>query len=197
MDRYIHKNINIFQEKVELENIISFCKRKDKRLTALQLLEIWIGKGKKEYRPENLIVAKHSREMAQDILGYLIVNKYLGEEFHFTSYSTISYISFGRSNTICSKIDYDYCTEIKPSSGTQLSTNKFQTNESKDEDSSKFRKKAKLESENFPSSNSKIYQSTSTSTVNNNERKQQKSDDENKKWNEKFQNLSDSIIILD
>lgn len=199
---------------VEIEKIISFSKKQNKRITALQLLEIWLGKGKKEFRPEKLIVAKHSRDTAQDILGFLLVNNYLKEEFHFTPYSTISYLGIGRSIKNY-QIEYDLCTGKKQNQISKLPANLSIANPSNDvdEDSSKILKKAKiqLESKNVFGNITPTYQSYSTSKMENSQRKIPKSINENKKLMEskksnelneltkalKASNQNESVIILD
>lgn len=42
-------------------------------------------------------VPKFSRETGEAVLAHLLVNGYLQEDFHFTPYSTISYLKRGRS----------------------------------------------------------------------------------------------------
>lgn len=76
-------------------NILGHASGQDKRLTFPKLLDIWFGKGEKKLRPDNLVVCRHPREVAQQIIGFLLIDRYLKEEFHFTPYSTISYVAIG------------------------------------------------------------------------------------------------------
>lgn len=57
------------------------------RLTGLKLMDAWLGKG------NNSLL---SRSDAQRILVYMLLQGYLKEDFHFTPYSTISYLLPGK-----------------------------------------------------------------------------------------------------
>jgi ATP-dependent DNA helicase Q1 len=68
--------------------------------SAQKLLDAWYGKGAVTYRVKSIPVPKFSREMGEAILAYLLVNGYLQEDFHFTPYTTISYLKRGRNTDI-------------------------------------------------------------------------------------------------
>lgn len=53
------------------------------RLTGLKLLDAWLGKGK------NSLL---SRPDGEALLVYMIMQGFLREDFHFTAYTTISYL---------------------------------------------------------------------------------------------------------
>lgn len=63
------------------------------------LLETWYGKGPKKKLLFDVQSPTFSRTQAEIILGELIIQKYLTEDFQYTPYSTISYLKKG-----------DYCT---------------------------------------------------------------------------------------
>lgn len=59
------------------------------------LLDTWYGKGNKKNLLFNVQSPVFSRTRAEMILGELLAQKYLTEDFHYTPYSTISYIKKG------------------------------------------------------------------------------------------------------
>jgi hypothetical protein len=70
--------------------------------SAQKLADAWYGKGAGSLRVKSVPVPKFSREMGEAILAHLLVNGYLQEDFHFTPYSTISYLKRGRNtDTSC------------------------------------------------------------------------------------------------
>jgi len=62
---------------------------------AQMLLDTWYGKGNKKVLLLDVQSPVFSRTRAEMILGELIVQGYLMEDFHFTPYSTISYMKKG------------------------------------------------------------------------------------------------------
>lgn len=67
---------------------------------AQKLLDAWYGKGVGTFRVKSVAVPKFSREMGEAILAHLLINGYLQEDFHFTPYTTISYLKRGRNTGI-------------------------------------------------------------------------------------------------
>lgn len=63
--------------------------------TAQMLLDTWYGKGNKKLLLLDVQSPVFPRVRAEMILGELIVQGYLAEDFHYTPYSTISYIKKG------------------------------------------------------------------------------------------------------
>lgn len=59
------------------------------------LLDTWYGKGNKKILLLDVQSPVFPKTRAEMILGELIVQEYLMEDFHFTPYSTISYIKKG------------------------------------------------------------------------------------------------------
>lgn len=68
--------------------------------SAQKLLDAWYGKGVGTFRLKSVAVPKFSREMGEAILAHLLINGYLQEDFHFTPYTTISYLKRGRNTDI-------------------------------------------------------------------------------------------------
>jgi ATP-dependent DNA helicase Q1 len=66
-------------------------------ISAQKLLDSWYGKGAVNLRVRSVPVPRFSRETGEAVLGHLLVNGYLQEDFHFTPYSTISYLKRGRT----------------------------------------------------------------------------------------------------
>ncbi|KAF9412533.1 hypothetical protein HW555_009002 [Spodoptera exigua] len=88
------KNINVRLYCKTLGSIIENAEKQDVKLTAQKLLDAWFLKG-----PVNL---RHkgkeptiSRGLGEDIIAFLLLGSYLVEDFHYTAYSTISYIKNG------------------------------------------------------------------------------------------------------
>lgn len=59
------------------------------------LLDTWYGKGNKKLLSSDVQSPVFSRIQAEIIIGELLIQGYLMEDFHFTPYSTISYIKKG------------------------------------------------------------------------------------------------------
>ncbi|PNF25033.1 ATP-dependent DNA helicase Q1 [Cryptotermes secundus] len=78
-----------------LYKLISNAAAVDTKLTAQKLLDAWYGKGAANLRDISIPVPKFSRETGEVILAHLLVTGYLQEDFHFTPYSTISYLKRG------------------------------------------------------------------------------------------------------
>lgn len=60
-----------------------------------KLVDLWLGKGSTILRLPETIESNLSKEKAEYIIAHLIIDGYLKEDFHFTPYSTISYIAPG------------------------------------------------------------------------------------------------------
>ena len=65
------------------------------RLTALKLAEAWRGIGPSKFRVSSVVAPSLTSEQCESIILYMVVEDILHEEFHFTAYSTISYIVSG------------------------------------------------------------------------------------------------------
>uniref|UniRef100_A0A182R700 ATP-dependent DNA helicase n=1 Tax=Anopheles funestus TaxID=62324 RepID=A0A182R700_ANOFN len=78
----------------QLHRIIEKADLEQTNVTGLKLVDAWMHKGQANLRltdPAPLI----DRTIAEQIVGYLIVNGYLKESFVYTPYATLSYIKRG------------------------------------------------------------------------------------------------------
>ncbi|ESO95409.1 hypothetical protein LOTGIDRAFT_117210 [Lottia gigantea] len=75
----------------------------DQKLTALKLIDAWFGKGPASLRVSDIKEKNITVEKAEKIIGFMLLNDYLKEEFHFTAYTTISYMKHGKARLNCSK----------------------------------------------------------------------------------------------
>ncbi|CAG9786369.1 unnamed protein product [Diatraea saccharalis] len=98
-DVCFENNINTKEIRLEshcrtISSILDYADQQDVKLTAQKLLDAWFLKG-----PVNLRHKGKSpdipRILGEDIIAFLLVENYLVEDFHFTAYSTISYIKKG------------------------------------------------------------------------------------------------------
>ncbi|KAJ2939189.1 hypothetical protein O0L34_g8503 [Tuta absoluta] len=77
-----------------LGGIIYNAEKQDTKLTAQKLLDAWYLKGPVNLRQKGK-EPDFSRTIGEDVIIYLLTESYLVEDFHFTAYSTISYIKKG------------------------------------------------------------------------------------------------------
>lgn len=59
------------------------------------VVDVWFNKGGAKFKCKDITPPTFSREMGEKIMAYLLINGYLKEDFHYTAYSTISYIKEG------------------------------------------------------------------------------------------------------
>lgn len=79
----------------QLYQIMTKAVQSDTRLTPLKLIDSWYNKGATTLRVSSIPVPKFPRETGEAIVGHLLVNGYLQEDFHFAAYSTITYLKRG------------------------------------------------------------------------------------------------------
>ncbi|GIY31009.1 ATP-dependent DNA helicase Q1 [Caerostris darwini] len=97
------EQIGLYEEKVKntareyksIFNILEHASMLKERLTSQKLIETWQGKGPSKLRPPGHLSTTLNRENCERIIALLLLESYLKEEFHFTPYSTISYINIG------------------------------------------------------------------------------------------------------
>ncbi|XP_076287157.1 ATP-dependent DNA helicase Q1 [Lasioglossum baleicum] len=89
------KDINIAPYCRQLYQILTKAIQNETRLTALKLLDAWYGKGAVTLRVSSVPIPKFTRQSGEAIVGHLLANGYLQEDFHFSAYSTISYLKRG------------------------------------------------------------------------------------------------------
>lgn len=78
-----------------LYKILEHASNMDVKLTMLMLIDSWYHKGKSSLRVKEIPVPNFERFYAEQMVAFLIIKGYLKEDFHFTAYSTISYIKKG------------------------------------------------------------------------------------------------------
>lgn len=91
----VRKEVDVARYCRQLYQIMTKAVQNDARLTALKLVDAWYGKGTASLRVASVPVPKFARESAEAIVGYLLASGYLQEDFHFSAYSTISYLKRG------------------------------------------------------------------------------------------------------
>ena len=79
-----------------LISIIENAQAKEQRLTANKTIDAWRSKSSSGLRPSQTLATTFPVEKCERILVYAILEGVLKEEFHFTPYSTISYVGLGR-----------------------------------------------------------------------------------------------------
>ncbi|XP_014219540.1 ATP-dependent DNA helicase Q1 [Copidosoma floridanum] len=75
--------------------IIAKAASSDQRLTPLKLIDSWYNKGPTNLRVDSVPTPKFPREVGEAIVGHLFINGYLQEDFHFSTYSTLTYVKRG------------------------------------------------------------------------------------------------------
>ncbi|KAI5634832.1 DEAD/DEAH box helicase domain-containing protein [Phthorimaea operculella] len=88
------KEISLQSHCRTLASIIDNAEKQDTKLTAQKLLDAWYLKGPVNLRHKGK-EPEFSRTLGEDVITYLLTESYLVEDFHFTAYSTISYIKKG------------------------------------------------------------------------------------------------------
>eukprot|EP00058_Branchiostoma_floridae_P001296 XP_002586784.1 hypothetical protein BRAFLDRAFT_102942 [Branchiostoma floridae] len=73
----------------EVVRVIQSATAKEQRLTGLKLADSWLGKGDKRRGNHP---AWLTREMGERVITHMLLEGYLREDYHFTPYSTISYL---------------------------------------------------------------------------------------------------------
>lgn len=86
---------DIVEDFSTIQNIIEHCNDIEESVTPLKLMNIWQGKGPSKLRPPGLAFTSHNRETCEHIIAWLLLKNFLKEKFHFTPYSSISYIELG------------------------------------------------------------------------------------------------------
>ena len=76
----------------DLLALLAHAKRKDQRMTALKLLDAWMGKGSPALRLATTRAHNLPRGDCERVIVELLLRGCLKEDFHFTPYSTISYL---------------------------------------------------------------------------------------------------------
>lgn len=88
----VAKSLDISKHAQNLLALIAKATLADKRLTGPKLIDLWFGKGEGKFKIKEAEAKGISKEMAETVVAFLLLDGYLKEDFHFTPYSTISYI---------------------------------------------------------------------------------------------------------
>lgn len=94
----------------QLYQIMLKATQSEQRLTFLKLIDAWYNKGAAALRVSS--VPKFSRVIGEAIVGHLLINGYFQEDFHFSAYSTISYIKRGPKSGLDLSADYKIMCEL-------------------------------------------------------------------------------------
>ncbi|XP_032789019.1 ATP-dependent DNA helicase Q1 [Daphnia magna] len=125
--------MNITEHLITLSQILKRAEEQQVRVTAQKLIDAWQNTGQVSLRlPDSKKSAKLPRETCESILAHLLLEGYLKEDFHFTPYSTISYLLLDeRANyidkEIIMKVEASLDEEKKPSSTRSKTTRKQPT----------------------------------------------------------------------
>lgn len=105
-DHCYHRN----RVRASLVDLRSYCKslytiidnaaQTDAKLTGAKLIDAWYHKGPALHRCATVDPPTIDRYFAEQIVAHLITTDHLKEDFHFTAYSTISYIKRGPINAV-------------------------------------------------------------------------------------------------
>ncbi|EFN67737.1 ATP-dependent DNA helicase Q1 [Camponotus floridanus] len=102
----VGKEVDIGQYCRQLYQIMTKAVQNETRLTALKLVDAWYSKGSSVLRVSTVPVPRFARETAEAIVGHLLANGYLQEDFHFSAYSTISYLKRGPKSGLALNNDH-------------------------------------------------------------------------------------------
>lgn len=95
-DRFHPPSCDLTKHCNDLQRIIQSAINMDIKLTANKLIDAWFHKGSSSNaRILDIPPPSIERYYAEQMVAFLIISGYLKEDFHFTAYSTISYINIG------------------------------------------------------------------------------------------------------
>lgn len=93
------KNVKqICQQLIEILNQASGL---EERFTAIKLMDAYQGKKVGGFRVSGLSLAPVTRDVLERIIALMLIKGYLREDFHFTAYTTISYLLPGTTCGCC------------------------------------------------------------------------------------------------
>jgi len=88
---------------LDLLKILHQAASLSERVTAIKLVDAWCGKGQTSLRMRDVKTPDLSREDCERVVVYLLLEGVLREDFHFTPYSTISYLVPGPNAKLVQK----------------------------------------------------------------------------------------------
>lgn len=111
-DRCYHQDkvnppmMNITEHCLNIYKIIDHAEKLEVKLTVLKLLDAWYQKGKPTLRLDKneVPVPKFDRFYGEQMVAFLIINGYLKEDFHFSAFTSLSYVKKG--NELAHKNDH-------------------------------------------------------------------------------------------
>lgn len=80
-----------------LYKIIDHANDIDEKLTFLKLTDAWYRKGKSNLRVSDVPIPDFERFYGEQMIAFLIINGHLKEDFHFSAFTTFSYIRKGKN----------------------------------------------------------------------------------------------------
>lgn len=101
-DRCFYENnvnppkMEITESCLSLYKIIDHANDIDEKLTFLKLIDAWYRKGKPNLRVSDVPIPDFERFYGEQIIAFLIIKDHLKEDFHFSAYTTFSYIRKGK-----------------------------------------------------------------------------------------------------
>ncbi|XP_026764824.2 ATP-dependent DNA helicase Q1-like [Galleria mellonella] len=115
------KEINLETHCKTLASIIDNAEKIDTKLTAQKLLDAWFLKGSVSLRHKGK-EPNFSRSIGEDVIAYLLIENYLVEDFHYTAYSTISYIKKGPNMDLIEDKDFVLCMPVRKYSSFEFTS---------------------------------------------------------------------------
>lgn len=112
--------INVRQHCLTLYEIIDHASNKNIKLTSQKMMDAWFHKGAKELRVPNSKPTSLSQPKAESIIAFFLIQSYLREDFHYTAYSTLSYIKKGARSIEALSDDSGIMMDVR---GVKLSSN--------------------------------------------------------------------------
>ncbi|KAL1452886.1 hypothetical protein WDU94_007072 [Cyamophila willieti] len=95
----VPKKVDIGKHARTLCSILNHVSGEDINVTAAMLMDLWykqkVAKVKNVAAISSFQAPTFPRETGENIIAHLLINKYLKQDFHFTPYSTISYLKLG------------------------------------------------------------------------------------------------------
>lgn len=79
----------------QIYQIIDKASKSETNLTLIKLIDAWFGKGTAVHKVSSVPVPKFSREAGENIVGFLLINGYLKEDFAFNAYANLTYLIRG------------------------------------------------------------------------------------------------------
>lgn len=115
------KEMNLEAHCKTLSSIIENAEKQDTKLTAQKLIDAWFLKGPVPLRHKGK-QPNFSRNIGEDVIAYLMTNNFIIEDFHFTAYSTISYLKRGVNMDVVSDPHFSLKMPIRKYSPFELET---------------------------------------------------------------------------